>query len=70
MSVGADKKIYIYEGKTGEVVKEIATDNPHTRSITGVSWINDNTFVTSSNDTTLKVWNFDGLLKTLKIPNA
>ncbi|CAK93071.1 unnamed protein product (macronuclear) [Paramecium tetraurelia] len=70
VSVGADKKIYLYEGKTGEVVKEITTDSPHTRSITGVSWINDTTFVTSSNDTTLKVWNFDGLLKTLKIPNA
>ncbi|CAD8068738.1 unnamed protein product [Paramecium sonneborni] len=70
VSVGADKKVFLYEGKNGEVVKEISTDSPHTRSITGVSWINDTSFITSSNDTTLKVWNFDGLIKTLKIPNA
>lgn len=70
VTVGADKKIFLYDGKTGDLVKEITSDNPHTRSITGVSWINNNTFVTSSNDTTLKIWNFEGLIRTLKIANA
>ena len=38
--------------------------------MTGVSWLDDKEFVTSSNDTTLKVWNVnneDNLVKTLRV---
>jgi len=66
----SDKRIFLYDGKTGDEIKEIITDLPHTRRVTEISWINDTTFVTSSNDTTLRVWNIDGLKKTLIIPNS
>ncbi|KAM3142087.1 hypothetical protein pb186bvf_005741 [Paramecium bursaria] len=68
VSGSSDKKLFLYDGKTGEEIKEIVSD--HTRSITEISWITDQSFITSSNDTTLKIWTLDGLQKTLKIEGA
>jgi len=56
VSVGADRKIFLYDGKTGEVHKEIG-EGQHTGSIFGVSWSKDSKkFVTCSADQTVKIW--------------
>ncbi|KIX96419.1 uncharacterized protein Z520_07685 [Fonsecaea multimorphosa CBS 102226] len=61
LSVGGDKKIYLYDGKTGEVKTEIADSaEGHNGSIFGVSWSKDSThFVTSSGDRTVKTWDVE-----------
>ena len=56
VSVGADKKIFLYDGKTGEAKGQIG-DGEHTGSIFSVSWAKDSKrFVTSSADQTVKIW--------------
>ena len=56
VSVGQDRRIVLYDGKTGEVQKQIG-EGEHTGSIFGVSWASDsNRFVTCSADQTVKVW--------------
>ncbi|EEB08238.1 actin cortical patch component Aip1 [Schizosaccharomyces japonicus yFS275] len=55
-SVGADGKLFLYDGKTGDVSKEI---NAHKGSIFAVSWSPDSTqIVTASADHTVKLWDF------------
>jgi WD40 repeat protein len=55
VSVGTDKKIVLYDGKTFEVKKEL--ENAHGGGIYGVSWSSDsNRFVTASADKTCKIW--------------
>lgn len=58
VSVGGDKKIYLYDGKTGAVKNEIVDSaEGHTGSIFGVSWSKDSKhFVTCSADRTVKIW--------------
>ena len=56
VSVGADKKIWLYDGKTGEVKGQIG-EGQHTGSIFSVSWSkNSKIFTTSSADQTVKLW--------------
>lgn len=56
VSVGADRKIWLYDGKTGEVKGQIG-DGEHKGSIFGVSWSKDSRkFVTASADKTVKIW--------------
>lgn len=56
VSVGADRKIWLYDGKTGEAKGEIGEDE-HQGSIFSVSWANDSKrFVTASADQTVKIW--------------
>ncbi|KAI4188341.1 MAG: hypothetical protein LQ348_003943 [Seirophora lacunosa] len=56
VSVGADKRIFLFDGKTGEVKTEIGAGE-HTGSIFSVSWAKDSKrFVTSSADQTVKIW--------------
>ena len=56
VSVGADRKIWLYDGKTGEVKSQIGADG-HEGSIFAVSWAKDSkSFVTSSADQTVKIW--------------
>ncbi|KAL8927383.1 MAG: hypothetical protein Q9172_001381 [Xanthocarpia lactea] len=56
VSVGADKQIFLYDGKTGEPRTEIGVGE-HKGSIFSVSWAKDsNKFVTSSADQTVKIW--------------
>lgn len=56
VSVGADKKIWLYDGKTGEAKTQIG-ENEHKGSIFSVSWARDSKrFVTSSADQTVKIW--------------
>ncbi|KAI0009879.1 WD40 repeat-like protein [Xylariaceae sp. FL0662B] len=55
-TVGADKRIQLYDGKTGEPTRSIG-EGEHTGSIFGVSWSKDSKkFVTASADQTVKIW--------------
>ncbi|KAI1081250.1 WD40 repeat-like protein [Whalleya microplaca] len=56
VTVGADKRIQLYDGKTGEPTKSIG-EGEHTGSIFAVSWSKDSKkFVTASADQTVKLW--------------
>lgn len=56
VSVGSDRKIWLYDGKTGEVQKQIG-EGEHTGSIFAVSWSKDSKhFVTGSADQTVRIW--------------
>ncbi|ORY01039.1 WD40-repeat-containing domain protein [Clohesyomyces aquaticus] len=55
-SVGADKRIWIYDGRTGEAKGQIG-EGVHTGSIFGISWAKDSKkFVTASADQTVRIW--------------
>ncbi|TGZ84517.1 WD repeat-containing protein-like protein 1 [Ascodesmis nigricans] len=58
VSVGADRKIFLFDGKTGELVSEIKdADSHHRGSILAVSWSPDSKqFATASTDQSVKVW--------------
>lgn len=59
VSVGADKKIWLYDGKTGEVRGHIGRGE-HKGSIFGVSWASDSKrFATASADKTVKLWDVE-----------
>lgn len=56
VTVGADRRIQLYDGKTGEPTKQIG-DGVHTGSIFAVSWAKDSKrLVTASADQTVRVW--------------
>ena len=56
VSTGSDRKIWLYDGKTGEARGQIG-EGVHTGSIFGVSWAKDSKrFVTASADQTVKIW--------------
>lgn len=68
VSVGADRNIVVYDGKTGEVVKKIG-EGKHQGGIHAISWVDDVKFVTSSADATIKLWdvNTGELLKSWEL---
>ncbi|KAF2772494.1 tricorn protease domain 2-containing protein [Teratosphaeria nubilosa] len=56
VSVGSDRRIWLYDGKTGEAIKQIG-EGEHKGSIFAISWAPDSKkFVTASGDQTVKVW--------------
>lgn len=58
MSVSTDKTCSTYEGKTGNKLKSFTDEKDgHTGGITYCDWIDDDLFVTSSNDKSLVIWN-------------
>jgi WD40 repeat protein len=58
VSVSSDKKIWLYDGKTGEAQRQIG-EIEHTGSIFGVSWSKDSKhFATASADKTVSSYTF------------
>jgi WD40 repeat protein len=60
VSVGSDKKIFVYDGKSGEVTKELTSDNGHTGGIIAFAWSpNDKEILTVAMDQSAKVWDVE-----------
>lgn len=61
VSVGSDRKIFLYDGKTGELKSEIAYGGAgHKGGVYSVGWSKDSKrFVTSSADQTVKLWDIE-----------
>lgn len=63
VSVGADSKIFLFDGLTGEKISEIKEENSnHKGSIFAVSWDQDSVHIaTASADGQIKIWNVEKL---------
>ncbi|PHH89857.1 hypothetical protein CDD83_5091 [Cordyceps sp. RAO-2017] len=56
VTVGADRRIQLYDGKTGQPTDQVG-DGEHTGTIFAVAWSHDGaTFATASADQTVKLW--------------
>ncbi|KAI8973908.1 WD40-repeat-containing domain protein [Pilobolus umbonatus] len=60
-SAGADGKLFLYDGKTGDHLAELSTaENTHQGGIFSISWSPDSTQILSSSaDCTAKIWDIN-----------
>jgi len=57
VTVGADGKAFLYDGKTGEKTGSLGGDAAHTGTIFSCCWSDDGkSLITCSADRTVKVW--------------
>ncbi|KAI8884882.1 WD40 repeat-like protein, partial [Backusella circina FSU 941] len=60
VSAGADGKIFLYEGKNGEKIGELDSEQGHSGGIFSVAWSPDSAqLLTSSADSTAKIWDIN-----------
>ncbi|KAG2189707.1 hypothetical protein INT46_004210 [Mucor plumbeus] len=73
-SAGADGKIFLYDGKTGDKIDELTTaENSHTGSVFALAWSPDSSqLLSSSADYTAKIWDINGksVVNTFEINSA
>ncbi|KAJ2351032.1 WD40 repeat-like protein [Coemansia sp. RSA 2618] len=62
VTVGSDRKIFLYDGKSGELVRQVGRgEEGHAGSIFAVAWSPDSThIVTASGDRTCRFWDIAG----------
>ncbi|RCI01720.1 WD repeat-containing protein 1, partial [Rhizopus stolonifer] len=73
VSAGADGKIFLYDGKTGDKLDELSSEDGHKGSIFALSWSPDSTHLLSSSaDHTAKIWdvNTKAVVNTFEINSA
>ncbi|KAI8973321.1 quinon protein alcohol dehydrogenase-like superfamily [Mycotypha africana] len=74
VSAGADGKMFLYDGKTGDKIEELVSEQDgHKGSIFAVSWSPDSTqILSSSSDYTAKIWdvNTKRIVNTFQIDSA
>lgn len=62
VTVGQDKKGFVYDGKTGDKLGEFSEENGHQGGILAASWSPDGKkILTASADKTCKLWNAESL---------
>jgi len=63
VTVGSDKKGFLYDGKTGDKLGELSAEGGHSGSIYCAAWTADSSkILTASVDKTCKLWDASGQL--------
>lgn len=56
-TVGSDRKVFIYDGLTGDIIEELKSENAsHTASVLGCAWIDNEKLATCGMDGRVIVW--------------
>lgn len=60
ISVGSDRKINVFDGVSGEFIKSIEDpEEPINGGFFALDWLNNDTFVTASADSVIRVWDLE-----------
>lgn len=70
VSVGADRKIVVYDGKSGEFVKEVLTN--HSGGLYGICWVDSSKVVTCSADASVELIDIEKeeVVKSWQLPKS